>query len=145
MTFGDLPVCDYYGATDPKCVLAWGHNPAVSGPDGELLFHSRALTKTDTKFIVVDPRRTVLAEAAELWLQIRPGTDDALALDGSPDLHGNLLSGRRTLGTLQPSCRRSSETESTVGGVGRGRIDHRTPAAAARRPSAGVRRARPVP
>lgn len=80
MTFGDLPVCDYYGDTDPDCVLVWGHNPAVSGPDGELLFHSRALTKTDTKFIVVDPRRTVLADAADLWLQLRPGTDDALAL-----------------------------------------------------------------
>ncbi len=80
MTFGDLPVCDYYGEIDPACVLVWGHNPAVSGPDGELLFHSRALTKKDTKFIVVDPRRTVLADAADLWLQIRPGTDDALAL-----------------------------------------------------------------
>lgn len=80
MTFGDLPVCDYYGDTDPECVLVWGHNPAVSGPDGELLFHSRALTKKNTKFIVVDPRRTVMAEAADLWLQVRPGTDDALAL-----------------------------------------------------------------
>lgn len=80
MTFGDLPVCDYYGEKDPECVLVWGHNPAVSGPDGELLFHSRALTKKNTKFIVVDPRRTVLAKAADLWLQVRPGTDDALAL-----------------------------------------------------------------
>ncbi len=80
MTFGDLPVCDYYGEKNPQCVLVWGHNPAVSGPDGELLFHSRALTKTNTKFIVIDPRRTVLAEAADLWLQVRPGTDDALAL-----------------------------------------------------------------
>ncbi len=80
MTYGDLPVCDYYGDTEPDCVLVWGHNPAVSGPDGELLFHSRKLTKTDTKFIVVDPRRTVLAEAADLWLQVRPGADDALAL-----------------------------------------------------------------
>jgi len=80
MTYGDLPVCDYYGDTDPECILVWGHNPAVSGPDGELLFHSRDHLKKDTKFIVVDPRRTVLAEAADLWLQVRPGTDDALAL-----------------------------------------------------------------
>ena len=30
--------------------------------------------------IVVDPRRTRLAKEADLWLQLRPGTDDALAL-----------------------------------------------------------------
>ncbi|MEX3009066.1 molybdopterin-dependent oxidoreductase [Hoeflea sp. TYP-13] len=80
MTFGDLPIGDYYGDTDPSCVLVWGHNPAVSGPDGELLFHCRALTKKNTKFIVVDPRRTLLAEEAQVWLQVRPGTDDAVAL-----------------------------------------------------------------
>jgi len=32
------------------------------------------------KLIVVDPRLTFLASRAELWLQIRPGTDTALAL-----------------------------------------------------------------
>ena len=30
------------------------------------------------KLIVVDPRRTELAEHAHLWLQLRPGTDNAL-------------------------------------------------------------------
>ena len=38
MTFGDLPVCDYYGEVGPKCILVWGHNPLDSGPDGELGF-----------------------------------------------------------------------------------------------------------
>lgn len=80
LTFGDLPICDYYGDVDPECILVWGHNPLISGPDGELQFHSRALLRTDTKFVVVDPRRTRLAERATVWLQIRPGTDDALAL-----------------------------------------------------------------
>ena len=32
------------------------------------------------RLIVVDPRRTRLAEKADIWLQLRPGTDDALAL-----------------------------------------------------------------
>jgi len=80
MTFGDLPVCDYYGDVKPECILVWGHNPSVSGPDGELMFHSIAAKKKGCKFIVVDPRQTQLARKAEHWLQVRPGTDDALAL-----------------------------------------------------------------
>ena len=36
--------------------------------------------KRGSKLIVVDPRRTWLANKAETWLQIRPGTDAALAL-----------------------------------------------------------------
>src|SRR5512137_2396623 len=31
-----------------------------------------------SKLIVVDPRRTELAEYAHLWLQLKPGTDNAL-------------------------------------------------------------------
>ena len=30
--------------------------------------------------IVIDPRKTKVAEMADIWLQIRPGTDGALAL-----------------------------------------------------------------
>jgi anaerobic selenocysteine-containing dehydrogenase len=81
MTFGGLPVCDYYGETRPACVLVWGHNPLNSGPDGELPFHTRRLIEAGkTKYVVVDPRRTKIAERAAVWLQVRPGTDDALAL-----------------------------------------------------------------
>ena len=81
LTMGALPVCDYYGETKPACILVWGHNPLNSGPDGELGFHSRDLLwEGKTKFIVVDPRRTELAAKGAIWLQLRPGTDDALAL-----------------------------------------------------------------
>jgi len=81
MTFGALPVCDYYGDVSPACVLVWGHNPLNSGPDGELPFHTRRLMADgDTKYIVVDPRRTKIAAQAAVWCQLRPGTDDALAL-----------------------------------------------------------------
>lgn len=80
MTYGGFPVCDYYGDVNPACVLVWGHNPVISGSDGEIQFRAKACIKKGTKLIVVDPRRTSLAEQAEIWLQLRPGTDDALAL-----------------------------------------------------------------
>jgi len=80
MTYGGFPVCDYYGDVNPACVLVWGHNPVVSGSDGEIQFRAKACIKKGTRLIVVDPRRTSLAEQAEIWLQLRPGTDDALAL-----------------------------------------------------------------
>jgi len=80
MTFGGLPVCDYYGETNPACLMVWGHNPVVSGPDGEIQFKVKECLKKGTRLIVVDPRQTGMAKNADLWLQIRPGTDDALAL-----------------------------------------------------------------
>ena len=36
LTYGGFVVGDYYGEVSPKCILFWGHNPLVSGPDGEL-------------------------------------------------------------------------------------------------------------
>jgi thiosulfate reductase/polysulfide reductase chain A len=80
LTFGEYPVCDYFGDVSPACILAWGHNPLDSGPDGEIGFLVKRALKKDPKLIVVDPRRTSLAKKADLWLQLRPGTDDALAL-----------------------------------------------------------------
>lgn len=80
MTYGDLPVCDYYGNVNPECVLVWGHNPVVSGPSCEIQFRVKDCIKKGTKLIVVDPRKTEMAKKAEIWLQLRPGTDDALAL-----------------------------------------------------------------
>jgi len=80
LTFGDFPVCDYTGDTPPACILFWGHNPIHSGPDGETRFAVREALAHGPKVIVVDPRRTELAAKADLWLQVRPGTDDALGL-----------------------------------------------------------------
>jgi anaerobic selenocysteine-containing dehydrogenase len=80
LTFGDFPVSDFTGGTPPACMLFWGHNPLNSGPDGETRFNVREALDTNPKIIVVDPRETELARQAEVWLQLRPGTDDALAL-----------------------------------------------------------------
>jgi anaerobic selenocysteine-containing dehydrogenase len=80
LTFGDFPVSDFTGSTPPACMLFWGHNPLNSGPDGETRFNVREALDTHPKVIVVDPRATELARRAEVWLQLRPGTDDAVAL-----------------------------------------------------------------
>lgn len=80
LTFGDLPVCDYTGNVPPKCIMFWGHNPLNSGPDGETRFSVREALAHDPDIIVVDPRETELSKRAKLWLQVRPGADDALAL-----------------------------------------------------------------
>ncbi len=67
---------DYRNA---KCIFVCGGNPLVSHPDrGKDLLEG--IAKNDAKLIVVDPRRTRLAGRADLWLQIRPGTDVALIL-----------------------------------------------------------------
>lgn len=80
LTMGQLPICTYTEDALPDLILFWGHNPLYSGPDGELGFGVREALARKPKTIVVDPRETLLAKRADIWLQLRPGTDDALAL-----------------------------------------------------------------
>lgn len=62
-----------------KCIFVCGGNPLVSHPKRGLdLLHG--VRQNGARLIVVDPRRTRLAEMADIWLQIRPGTDVALIL-----------------------------------------------------------------
>ena len=80
LTYGQYAWCDYRGERMPNVLLFWGHNPLTSSPDGEVGFQVLDALKSDPKLIVVDPRRTWLAKQAQVFLQLRPGTDDALAL-----------------------------------------------------------------
>lgn len=60
------------------CLILWGYNPSFSR-----LTHATAVTaalKRGMRLIVVDPRHVGLANKADLWLRVRPGTDGALAL-----------------------------------------------------------------
>ena len=62
-----------------NCIIAWGANPLASHPPrGQEIVQAKR--KRGTGLIVIDPRRTTLASMADLWLQVRPGTDVALAL-----------------------------------------------------------------
>ncbi len=79
----NIPVCDVYGfgGKFPECVVIWGCNVTYTGASdgmcGGLL--QRAINKAK-HVIVIDPRRIGPAKKADFWLQIRPGTDGALAL-----------------------------------------------------------------
>jgi len=78
ITCGSNPIVDY--ENDPDCVMVWGNNLVIANSDeykGESL--AVCLDK-GAKLIVVDPRMTRLAARADIWLQLRPGTDTALAL-----------------------------------------------------------------
>lgn len=80
LTYGGFVVADYYGELSPKCILFWGHNPLVSGPDGELAVSVKRALDKGALGIAVDPRRSETAKYCKQWLAIRPGTDAALAL-----------------------------------------------------------------
>ena len=64
----------------PKYIMIWGQNPAVGCPDGFMGTWVVDCMKRGTKIICIDPRWTYFASRAEYFLQIRPGTDGALAL-----------------------------------------------------------------
>jgi anaerobic selenocysteine-containing dehydrogenase len=53
------------------------------------------------KLIVVDPRRTELAEHAHLWLRLKPGTDNAL-VNGL--LHTIITNGWRAQACVDERC-----------------------------------------
>ena len=77
ITCGNLPVVDY--DANPKCVILWGCNPQWTNPD-EYVGENLSRTLADgAKLIVVDPRLTFQSSRADVWLQLRPGTDTALA------------------------------------------------------------------
>ncbi|MBW2119373.1 MAG: molybdopterin-dependent oxidoreductase [Deltaproteobacteria bacterium] len=78
LTCGTNPIVDY--ENHPKCIMVWGNNLVISNPDcykGEPF--SVSLDK-GAKLITVDPRLTRIAARSDIWLQLRPGTDTALAL-----------------------------------------------------------------
>jgi anaerobic selenocysteine-containing dehydrogenase len=61
-----------------KSILLLGMDPRHSHP--RVWKTLRDAKKMGIKIIVVDPRRTETAENADIWLQLRPGTDTALLM-----------------------------------------------------------------
>ncbi|MEM2104357.1 MAG: molybdopterin-dependent oxidoreductase [Candidatus Bathyarchaeia archaeon] len=75
-TYGSMAHSDIRNAA---CIVLWGHSPSESVPIPEWN-EIVAAKNRGAKLIVVDPRLTREAKMADLWLQIRPGTDAALML-----------------------------------------------------------------
>ena len=75
VTYGFLPTPDYRNS---KCIVLWGFNPSEATPP--LLNLLNEGRRKGARLVVIDPRKTALADKADLHLQVRPGTDGALAL-----------------------------------------------------------------
>jgi len=74
ITFGKYPTEEI----DSNLYILWGHNPEAS--DFPLQLAIEENLKKGAKLIVIDPKRIPLADRAEMYLRIRPGTDGAMAL-----------------------------------------------------------------
>jgi anaerobic selenocysteine-containing dehydrogenase len=75
--FGNAPGMAPQQAIESDVIAVWGNNVTVSN------LHLTRIIKTarenGARLIVVDPKRTRIAEQAHLYLQIKPGTDVVLA------------------------------------------------------------------
>jgi len=74
ITFGKYPTEEL----DSNLYILWGHNPDES--DFPLKLAIEENLKKGAKIVVIDPKRIPLADQAEMYLRIRPGTDGALGL-----------------------------------------------------------------
>jgi len=75
-------ICTQFGhgpdTRDSKCVVIWGQNPPETHlPQWRWIQEAR---KNGAKLITIDPRNISVAKQADVWLQVRPGADCALAV-----------------------------------------------------------------
>ena len=86
LSFSDSNGWDYYYTDSPVTSLVlWGTDPSNSSvaTGGRALAELRNRPE-GLRTVVIDPRYTLDAAKAEVWLPIRPGTDAALLLTSDP-------------------------------------------------------------
>jgi anaerobic selenocysteine-containing dehydrogenase len=75
LTTGAIPAPD---VENTRCTLLWGINPTETAITRHIKIQDAL--KRGAKLIVIDPRTTHFARKADIHLQLRPGSDGALAL-----------------------------------------------------------------
>lgn len=76
--YGRMAGVAYRDYEQARLIVVWGANPSTTGI--HLVPHIRAAVKAGAALVVVDPRRTPLAQQADIHLAVRPGTDVVVAL-----------------------------------------------------------------
>lgn len=76
--YGKMASVTYQDYPEAALIVLWGVNPSVSGI--HLVPYIRECTKRGGKLVVIDPRSSALARAADVHLPVRPGSDVAVAL-----------------------------------------------------------------
>ncbi|NHZ64120.1 molybdopterin-containing oxidoreductase family protein [Massilia genomosp. 1] len=78
LTCGGFTFCDYEG--EPELIILWGSNKLHTHSDGLIGVKLAKALQRGARLVVIDPRANDQTRRADLWLQIRPGSDGALAL-----------------------------------------------------------------
>lgn len=76
--YGRMPGVPLTAYRHARLIVLWGFNPSASGI--HLVPIVKAARAGGAKLVVIDPRRTPLAQQADLHLPLRPGTDLCVAL-----------------------------------------------------------------
>jgi anaerobic selenocysteine-containing dehydrogenase len=76
-TFGATPGTPLQQVALSQLIIVWGNNASVCNL--HLMRQINAAHRHGARLVVIDPRRTRVAEQAQLHLRVRPGTDVVLA------------------------------------------------------------------
>ena len=76
--YGKMPSVVYQDFPDARLIVLWGINPSATGI--HLVPYIKDAQSHGAKLVVIDPRSTQLARAADIHLAVKPGTDVAVAL-----------------------------------------------------------------
>src|SRR5438094_2384026 len=76
--YGKMASVTYQDYPAAALIVLWGVNPSASGI--HLVPYVRDAQKRGARLVVVDPRTTLLAKAADVHLAVKTGTDVAVAL-----------------------------------------------------------------
>lgn len=80
LTMGCLHIDMYSDVDNSDLILVWGTDPSTATPP-EMFERLKTAAQEGAEIIVIDPRKTKSAELpGSEWIQIRPGSDGALAL-----------------------------------------------------------------